>query len=81
MSEENADENPVGRQVIFIDDIVNTITGEVVEDPEKEFGSIEAANNLWNSAPSEQLKKKRGLATHVVRTKCGYDIYFHVGVG
>lgn len=80
MSDEK-EEAPQGRVVIFMDDIVNTITGEVVEDPEKEFGSLEAANNLWNSAPSEELKEKRGLATHVVRTKCGYDLYFHLGVG
>ena len=79
MSEEN--EEPMGRAVIFMDDIVNTVTDEVVEDIVQEFGSVEAANKLWNSAPSEPLKKKRGNATHVVRTKCGYDLYFHIGVG
>lgn len=74
----------MGRAVIFMDEIVNTITGELYETPEEiaaEFGDLGSPTNLWNSAPSEELKEKRGNATHVVRTKCGYDLYFHIGVG
>lgn len=86
MSEENKQEQdaPRGRVVIFMDEIVNTITGEsyvTPEEIEKEFGDLDSPSNLWNSAPSEELNEKRGNATHVVRTKCGYDLYFHLGVG
>lgn len=85
MSEEQKDEeSPRGSVVIFMDEIVNTITGEsytTSEEIEKEFGGLDSPSNLWNSAQSVELDKKRGQATHVVRTKCGYDLYFHLGVG
>lgn len=71
-------DEPVGSQVIFCDDIVDTVTNESVPD---DYFSFEAQANMFNSAPSEELKKKRGLSTHVVHTKMGYDIYFHVGIG
>lgn len=77
MSDET-NKNPDGRYVIFFDELIDTTTNEVV-DPEK-FGH-EVMGNMFNSAPSEPLKKKRGLATHVVHTPMGYDFYFHVGVG
>lgn len=73
-----SDESPDGSYVIFFDELVDTTTNESV-DPEK-FGEDVVAD-MFNSAPSEELKKKRDLATHVVHTKMGYDIYFHVGVG
>lgn len=78
MSEETADEAPTGRSVIFCDDIVDVDTNESV--PVGYF-SPEVEANMFNSAPSEYLEKKRGLSTHVVHTKLGYDIYFHIGIG
>lgn len=73
-----SDESPDGSYVIFFDELVDTTTNESV-DPEK-FGEDVVAD-MFNSAPSEELKKKRDLATHVVHTPMGYDWYFHVGVG
>lgn len=73
-----SDNNPDGSYVIFFDELVDTTTNESV-DPEK-FGE-DVMNEMFNSAPSVPLEKKRGLATHVVHTPMGYDWYFHVGVG
>ena len=73
-----ADENPTGSYVVFFDALVDTVTGE--EEPAGTF-SEESIAKMFNSAPSEELKKKRGPSTHVVHTKMGYDIFFHIGVG
>lgn len=73
-----SDEAPDGSYVIFFDELVDTTTNESV-DPEK-FGE-DVMSEMFNSAPSVELKEKRGEATHVVHTPMGYDWYFHVGVG
>lgn len=70
--------NPDGSYVIFFDELIDTATNESV-DPNK-FGH-EVMSDMFNSAPSVPLKKKRGNATHVVHTPMWYDWYFHVGVG
>ncbi len=69
---------PAGSYVIFFDAMVDTVTGE--EEPVETFGEEKVAK-MFNSAPSEELKTKRGAATHVVHTKMGYDIFFHIGIG
>lgn len=77
MSEATTDEAPTRRHVIVCDDIVDVNTNESV--PEDYF-SPEAQVKMFNSAPSELLDENRGLSTHVVHTKLGYDIYFHLEI-
>lgn len=69
---------PDGSYVVFFDTLVDTVTGE--EEPVETFGE-EACAKMFNSAPSEELEEKHGDSTHVVHTKMGYDIYFHIGIG
>lgn len=71
-------EAPDGTYAIFFDKLIDTVTGE--EEPYETFGE-EAVAKMFNSAPSEELEHKVGQSTHVVHTKMGYDIYFHVGIG
>lgn len=70
--------DPVGTYMIFIDAVVDTVTNKEV--PEGTF-SDENVMGMFNSAPSIELESKREKATHVVHTKMGYDIFFHIGIG
>lgn len=66
-----------GSYVVVVDRIVDTVTSEevVIDEYENVLG------DMFNSAPSRELKKKVGESTHIVRTKIGYDIYFHLEIG
>lgn len=77
-SKTSEQQNPDGRYVIFFDELIDTVTGESV-DPDT-FG-YDVISEMFNTAPSEVLKKKHDSATHVIHTPMGYDFYFHVGVG
>lgn len=62
------------KPVIYVDCIVDTVTGE--EHSPEEYANV--LGDMLNSAPNERLKKKRGDAQHVVHTPMGYDVYFHL---